>query len=109
MADKHNILKGKMHRNCRILPDHIEYKITQRNNRRIANTCDSALKLLNEELTSDIHTHKQNLWKEHLDAHLDHRHNIHILWKIIHALSNRPPPATFNNKIRNTPKILRIV
>ena len=40
MADKHNIPKRKMHSNCRLLPDHIVYKITQRNNIRRANTCD---------------------------------------------------------------------
>ena len=70
MADKHNIPKGKMHRKCRLLPDHIVCKITQRNNilRRV-NTCDPALKLLNEQITSDIQKHKQNLWKEHLDSH----------------------------------------
>ena len=46
---------------------------------RRAYTCDLALKLLNEEITSDIRTHKQNPCKEHLDAYWDHRHNIHIL------------------------------
>ena len=30
MADKHNIPKGNMHSNCRLLPDHIVCKITQR-------------------------------------------------------------------------------
>ena len=75
-----------------------------------ANTCDPALKLLNEEITSDIQKHKQNIWKEHLDAHWDHRHNTHTLWKTIHGLSNRAPPhtlntsITFNNKIATTPK-----
>ena len=74
------------------------------------NTCDTALKLLNEEITSNIQKHKQNIWKEHLDAHWDHRHNTHTLWKTIHGLSNRAPPTTlnnsitFNNKITNTPK-----
>ena len=63
MAEKHNIPKGKMHSYCRHLPDHIVYTLTQRDN-----TCDPALKLLNEENTSDIHKHKQNIWKEHLDA-----------------------------------------
>ena len=82
MADKHNIPKGKMHINCRLLPDHIVCKITQRNNIRRTNTCDPALKLSNEEITSDIQKHKQNIWKEHLHAHWDHRHNTHILWKI---------------------------
>ena len=79
MADKHNIPKGKMHSNCRLLPEAIVCKITQRNNIRRANTCDPALKLLNEEITSDIQKHKQNIWKEHLDAHWDHRHNTHYL------------------------------
>ena len=79
MADKHNIPKGKMHSNCRLLPEDIVCKITQRNNIRRANTSDPALKLLNEEITSDIQKHKQNIWKEHLDAHWDHRHNTHTL------------------------------
>ena len=109
MADKQNIPKGKMHSNCRLLREDIVCKITQRNNIRRANTCDPTLKLLNEEITSDIQKHKQNIWKEHLDAHWDHRHNTHTLWKTIHGLSNRAPPhtlntsITFNNKIETTP------
>ena len=97
-----------MHSNCRLLPDHIVCKIIQRDKLRRANTCDPALKLLNEEITSDIQKHKQNLWKEHLDAHWDHRHNTHILWTTIHGLSNSAPPPTldisitFNNKIATT-------
>ena len=108
IADKHNI--PKIHSNCRLLPEDIVRKITQRNNIRRPNTCDPVLKLLNEEITSDIQNHKQNIWKEHLDAHWDHRHNTHILWKTIHGLSNRAPPTThnnsitFNNKITYTPK-----
>ena len=107
MADKQNTPKDKMHSNCRLLPEDIVCKITQRNNIWRANTCDPALKLLNEEITSDIQ--KQNIWKEHLDAHWDHRHNTHTLWKTIHGLSNRAPPhtlntsITFNNKIATTP------
>ena len=110
MADKHNTPKGKIHSNCRLLPEDIVCKITQRNNIRKANICDPVLKLLNEEITSDIQKHKQNIWKEHLDAHWYHRHNTHILWKTIHGISNRAPPTThnhyitFNNKIANTPK-----
>ena len=63
---------------------------------------------LNEEITSDIQKH--NIWKEHLDVHWYHMHNIHILWKTKHGLSNRAPPTThnnsitLNNKITNTPK-----
>ena len=74
-------------------------KITQRNNIRRAKTCDPALKLLNEEITSDIQKHKQNIWKEHLDAHQNHRQDTHILWMTIHDLSNRAPPTTLNNFI----------
>ena len=69
MADKQNIPKGKTHSNCRLLPEDIVCKITQRNNIRRANTCDPALQLLNEEITSDIQKHKQNIWKEHLGQH----------------------------------------
>ena len=113
MADKHNIPKGKMRSNYMLLHDHIVCKITQRNNIRRENTCDPALKLLNEEITSDIQKHKQTLWKEHLDVHC-HRHNTHNIWKTIHCISNRippppPPPTlntsiTFNNKITTIPK-----
>ena len=110
IADKHNIPKGKMHSNYRLLPEDIVCKTTQRNNIGRANTCDPALKLLNEEITSNIQKHKQNIWKEHLYAQCDHRYNTHILWKTINGLSNRAPPnilnnsITFNNKITNTPK-----
>ena len=99
-----------MHSNCRHLPEDIVCKITQRNNIRSANTNDPVLKLLNEDITSDIQNHKQNIWKEHQDAHWDQRHNTHIFWKTIHGISNRTPPTshnnsiTFNNKITNTPK-----
>ena len=96
IADKQNIPKGKMHSNCRLLAEHIVCKITQRNNIRRANICDPALILLNEEITSDILKHKQNIWKEQLDAHWDHRHNTHTLRKTIHGLSNRAPPHTLH-------------
>ena len=94
----------------RLLPEHIVCKITQRDNIRRANPCDSALKSLNSEITSDISLHKQNLWKEHLDANWDHRHNTHTLWKTIHGLSNRAAPTpqnctiTFNKKTATSPK-----
>ena len=105
---KHNIPKGKMHSNCRLLHKNIVCKITQRNNIRRVNTFDPALKLLNKEKTSDIQKHKQNIWNEHLDAHWDHRHNTHILWKTMYGLPNRAPPhtrntyITFKNKIATT-------
>ena len=112
MADKHNIPKCKIHSNCRLLPDHIVCKITQRNSIRRANTCDPALKLRNEGITSDkqninktLDAHKQNIWKENLDAHWAHRHNTHILWKTIHGLSNIAPPTTLNTTITLNNKI----
>ena len=110
MAHKHNIPNCNLHSNCRLLPDHIVCKITQINNIRRANTCGPALKHLNEEISSDIQKHKQNLWKEHLDTHWNHRHNPHIIWKTIHCLSNRAHPPTlntsisFSNKTATTPK-----
>ena len=82
-----------MHSNCRLLPEDMICKITQRNNISRANTCDIVLKLLNEEITSDIQKHKQNIWKEHLDAHWDHMHNTHILWKTI-QLHTTPSHST---------------
>ena len=98
-----------MHNNCKLLPDHIVCKITQRNNTRRANTCDPALKLLNEErlLPTYANINKTYGMKEYFDAHM---HNPHIHWKTIHGLSNRAPPPTlnssmtFNNKITTTPK-----
>ena len=81
MADKHNIPKGKMHSNCRLLPEDIVCKITQRNNIRRANTYDPALKPLNEEITSDIQKAKQNIWKEHLGTYWDNMHNSHT-WSL---------------------------
>ena len=111
-------LEVKVQRAYRLRYGNIVCTITQWDNIRRANTCDPALKLLNGEITTDIQKHKQNLWKDHLDAQWDHRHNTHIIWKTIHGLSNRAPPPpppppppptlntyiTFNNKIATTPK-----
>ena len=59
MADKHKLPKDKIHSNRMLLPDHILCKITQGNKLMRANICDPALKVLNEEITSDIQKHKQ--------------------------------------------------
>ena len=99
-------IKGK-DSNYRLLPKYIVCKITRRNNIRRA-TCAPAFKLLNEGITSNIHKHKQNIWKEYVDALWDNRHNAHTLWKTIHGISNREPQptlntsTTFNNKITTT-------
>ena len=72
-------------------------KITQRSNIRRANTCDPALKLLNEEIMRD------------------HKYNTHIIWTTIHGISNRAPPTTlnntiaFNNKITTTSQTIHII
>ena len=73
MANKHNIPKGKMHCNCRLLPDHIVCKITQRINIRRENTCDPTLKLLNEKINSHIYT--QTLWKTSRCTQAQHTHS----------------------------------
>ena len=80
MADKQNIPKGKMHSNCRLLPEDIVCKITQRNNIRRANTCDPALKLLNEEITSR-HTktqtkHMEGALRRSLGSQAQHTHSL---------------------------------
>ena len=82
-----------------LLPEDLVYKITQRNNIRRANTCDPALKLLNEVITSDIQKRKQNIWKEHLAAHGDPRHNTHSLEG--HAWSIQQSTSTHTKHFHN--------
>ena len=38
-----------------------------------------------------IHEHKANTWKQHLDK-IDHKHNLHSTWGTIEQLSNKKPP-----------------
>ena len=80
MADKQNIPKGKMHSNCRLLPEDIVCKITQRNNIRRANTCDPALQLLNEEIASDIQKtqtkHMEGALRRSLGSQAQHTHSL---------------------------------
>ena len=72
-VDKHNIPKGKIHHNCKLLPEDIRTKINTRNNIRKHNPLDPNLAQLNNEITSDIQHHKTALWKSHLDGNWDHR------------------------------------
>ena len=69
---------GKMHSNCRLLPEDIVCKITQINNIRKANACDPALKLLNEEITSDIqkHKHMEGALRRSLGSQAQHTHSL---------------------------------
>ena len=83
MADKHNIPKGKMHSNWRLLPEDIVCKITQRNNITRANTCDPVLKLLHTKTQTK---HMEGASRRSLGPQAQH---IHILWKTIHGPSNK--------------------
>ena len=74
MADKHDIPKGKMHSNCRLLADHKLCKITQRNNMRRANTSDPPLKLLNDYIPSDIHKHMEEASRRILGSQGQYAH-----------------------------------
>ena len=57
-TDGRQLTKGKDAYQLQV-PEDIVCKITQRNNIIRANTCDPVIKLLNEEITSDIQKHKQ--------------------------------------------------
>ena len=99
MADNHSIPKGKIHSNCRLVPDHILCNITQRNNIRRANTCDPSLKLLNEEITSDIQNtnkHMEGTLRYTLGSQTQHAHSLEDHTR---GLSNREPPPTLNTSI----------
>ena len=110
MADKQNIPKGKMHSNCRLLSEDIVCKITQRNNIRRANTCDPALKLLNEEITSDIQKtqtkHMEGALRRSLGSQAQHTHSLEDhTWSIQQSTTTHTlnTSITFNNKIATTP------
>ena len=69
------LTKEKMHSKCRLSPDHIVCKITQRNNIRRANFCDPALKLLNEEITYSLEDRTRSI-QQSTSIHTKHFHNI---------------------------------
>ena len=106
-ADKHNIPKGKIQHNCKLLPEDIRTKINTRNNIRKHNPLDPNLAQLNNEITSDIQHHKTALWKSHLDGNWDHRENTHTLWKTLKNLSNKKMHTNKNHTIsfNNKPSI----
>ena len=106
MADRHTIPKSEMHSDCRILPGRMVCKITQGDGMGGADACGPALKILGEEITSDIEKHRKTLWKEHLNAHWYRGHSVHILWMSMHGLSSRTLniSITFGTKIATTPK-----
>ena len=106
-ADKHNIPKGKIHHNCKLLSEDIRTKINTRNNIRKHNPLDPNLAQLNNEITSDIENHKTALWKSHLDGNWDHRENTHTLWKTLKNLSNKKMHTNKNHTIsfNNKPSV----
>ena len=106
-ADKHNIPKGKIQHNCKLLPEDIRTKINTRNNIRKHNPLDPNLAQLNNKITSDIQHHKTALWKSHLDGNWDHRENTHTLWKTLKNLSNKKMHTNKNHTIsfNNKPSV----
>ena len=93
-AVKHNIPKGKIHHNCKLLPEDIRTKINTRNNIRKHNPLDPNLAQLNNKINSDIQHHKTALWKSHLDGNWDHRKKTHTLWITLKNLSNKKMHTT---------------
>ena len=54
---------------------------------------------LNNHINKQIHEHKTNTWKQHLDK-IDHKHNPHFLWGTIAKLSNKKQPTQQSRSIR---------
>ena len=112
MADKQNIPKDKMHSNCRLLPEDIVCKITQRNNIRRVNTRDPALKLLNEEITSNFrHTktqtkHMEGVLRRSLGSQAQHTHSLEgHTWSIQQSTTTHTKHIhNIQQKIATTPK-----
>ena len=59
---------------------------------------DPQIITLNNYINKQIHEHKTNTWKQHLDK-IDHKPNSHSLWATIAKLSNKKPPAHQNRSI----------
>ena len=89
-----------MHSNCRLLPDHIVCKFTQRNNMRRTNTCDPALKLLHEEVTCTTHTYHIRPIQQSTSTHTQHFHNIQQE-NHNHLLSNHANTKLTSNHINH--------
>ena len=49
-------------------------------------------------MSKQIHEHKTNTWKQHLD-NIDYIHNTHFLWGTIAKLFNKKPPTQQNRSI----------
>ena len=92
--DRLFILKG----NYTHLPMHICKLIHHHNHIYQQNRSDLPIFTLNNHINKQIHEHKTNTWKQHLDK-IDHKHNLHSLWGTIAKLSNKKPPTQQNKSI----------
>merc|ERR1712240_365012 len=104
-ADKHNIPKGKMKPQHKILPEHIRTLIQDRNSIRQHNHRHPDLPQKNREIDQQIQKHKEDLWKQHLTDHWDHKHDQHKLRNTISELLNKKSPDTPNTTIAFKNKI----
>ena len=107
-SDKHNIPKGKIKTNLKLLPKEILDLIQERNKLRKLNSRDPKIKDINDDINKQIRDHKEKLWKEKLSQNWDHKTNTHIFWNTLHQLQNKTtkqePNRTiiFNNKEKIT-------
>ena len=62
------------------------------------NRSDPQIITLNNHINKQIHKHKTNAWKQHLDK-IDHKHNPHSLWGTIAKLSNKKQLTKQNRSI----------
>ena len=91
MADKHNIPKGKMHSNCRLLPEDIvckslyeAYKCKYSSSPFDDGTIESGNTLINKMMQEE-----RNIWGEVIRS-TNMTHISHKTWKRIRKLSNDP-------------------
>ena len=62
------------------------------------NRPDPQIITLNNHINKQIHEHKTNTWKQHLDK-IDRKHNPHSLWGTIAKLFNKKPPTQQDRSI----------
>ena len=77
---------------------HICRLIHHRNHIRKQNRSDPQIITLNNHINIQIHEHKTNTWKQHLDK-IYHKHNLHSPWGTIAKLSNKKQPTQQNMSI----------
>ena len=78
---------------------HIRKFIHHCNHTRKQNRSESQMITFNNHINRQIHEHKTNTWKQHLDK-IDHKYNPHSLWGTIAKLPNKKTPTQQNRSIR---------